>query len=304
MATQGQFNTKSPTIKRILREAAELSTSPSSDYHAAPLETNLFDWHFILRGPPAPSPYAQGFYHGRIVLPPTYPLRPPSFRFLTPTGRFETNREICLSISGHHEETWQPAWGIRTALVALRSFMDQEAKGQVGGLDTEEGVRRKLAATSRVWRCAGCGGRTNEDIMREVELAVEAAEKDDSKAGQRLGGAEEVPRELRLAYKDDMESSKNEQGSSASTPPILEADQAARRHSPDPRATRTTSSQANTAQPANPAPQPTRTIQLPPQVVPPVPQRSADGVPAWLDQAIGGLVVCLAAMIMKKILGF
>jgi hypothetical protein len=37
---------------------------------------------------------------------------------MTPSGRFEANREICLSISGHHEETWQPAWGVRTALVA------------------------------------------------------------------------------------------------------------------------------------------------------------------------------------------
>jgi ubiquitin-conjugating enzyme E2 J1 len=37
---------------------------------------------------------------------------------MTPNGRFEANREICLSISGHHEETWQPAWGIRTAVVA------------------------------------------------------------------------------------------------------------------------------------------------------------------------------------------
>lgn len=110
-----------------VREASELATTPSPDYTATPQEDNLFEWHFTLRGPPGNSsspdstsagPYADGMYHGRIVLPPTYPLRPPSFRFLTPSGRFETNREICLSISGHHEETWQPAWGLRTALVA------------------------------------------------------------------------------------------------------------------------------------------------------------------------------------------
>ncbi|PNY18324.1 Uncharacterized protein TCAP_07556, partial [Tolypocladium capitatum] len=100
-----------------VREAAEISNSPSPDYMAEPLESDLFEWHFTLRGPPN-SVYGQGLYHGRIVLPPTYPLRPPSFRFTTPNGRFEANREICLSISGHHEETWQPAWGIRTALVA------------------------------------------------------------------------------------------------------------------------------------------------------------------------------------------
>lgn len=100
-----------------VREAAEISNSPSADYTAEPLESDLFEWHFTLRGPPN-SVYSNGIYHGRIVLPPTYPLRPPSFRFMTPSGRFEANREICLSISGHHEETWQPAWGVRTALVA------------------------------------------------------------------------------------------------------------------------------------------------------------------------------------------
>ncbi len=94
-----------------------MSNSPSPDYIAEPLESDLFEWHFTLRGPPNSS-YSEGVYHGRIVLPPTYPLRPPSFRFTTPNGRFEANREICLSISGHHEETWQPAWGIRTAIVA------------------------------------------------------------------------------------------------------------------------------------------------------------------------------------------
>ncbi|KAF2225812.1 ubiquitin-conjugating enzyme/RWD-like protein, partial [Elsinoe ampelina] len=128
MSTTGQFSTKSPTIKRILQESKELTLHPSPDFAAHPLDANLFEWHFTLRGPPS-SPYTGGLYHGRIVLPPSYPLRPPSFRFLTPSGRFEVNREICLSISGFHEETWQPAWGIRTALLAIRGFMDSESGG-------------------------------------------------------------------------------------------------------------------------------------------------------------------------------
>ncbi|OJI79432.1 hypothetical protein ASPTUDRAFT_131042 [Aspergillus tubingensis CBS 134.48] len=161
----------SPSTRRLLKESTDLQTNPSPYFHAAPVsDTNLFDWHFTLLGPPPPSPYAGGIYHGRITLPPTYPLRPPSFRFLTPSGRFEVNREICLSISGHHEETWQPAWGIRTALIALRSFMDGDAKGQVGGLDVADEVRRRYARESRTWRCDGCEGskgRGNEVVMRE-----------------------------------------------------------------------------------------------------------------------------------------
>jgi ubiquitin-conjugating enzyme E2 J1 len=106
-------------------------------------------------------------YHGRITLPTTYPLKPPNFRFLTPSGRFETNREICLSISGFHEETWMPAWGVRTALTALRSFMAEKGSaGQVGGLEASKEVRERLAKESRGWRCEACG-KANEVVMRE-----------------------------------------------------------------------------------------------------------------------------------------
>ena len=162
----------SPTIRRLLKETAELSTSaanPSAAFHAQPVsDSDLHEWHFTLLGPPSPSPYAGGLYHGRITLPTQYPLKPPNFRFLTPSGRFEVNREICLSISGFHEETWMPAWGVRTALTALRTFMaEQGTAGQVGGLEASADVRKRLARESRKWRCEGCGRRTNEDVMGE-----------------------------------------------------------------------------------------------------------------------------------------
>lgn len=161
----------SPTIRRLLKETAELS-SPSSNpnpaFFATPVsDADLHEWHFTLLGPPSPSPYAGGMYHGRITLPATYPLKPPNFRFLTPSGRFEVNREICLSISGFHEETWMPAWGVRTALTALRSFMAEKgAAGQVGGLESPAEVRKRLAKESRTWKCEACG-KSNETIMRE-----------------------------------------------------------------------------------------------------------------------------------------
>lgn len=197
MNTKG-INSKSPTIRRILREAAELSSTPSSDFHALPTESDLFTWHFTLRGPPS-SVYSSGIYHGRIVLPPTYPLRPPSFRFLTPSGRFEVNREICLSISGHHEETWMPAWGVRTALVALRSFLETPAGGQVGGLDTSDATRRHLADQSRGWTCQGCG-KSNEEIIEESTEAAKMLE-EEGKTRQE----DKVPEELKLGYREDID---------------------------------------------------------------------------------------------------
>ena len=54
---------------------------------------------------------------------------------LQPNGRFETGKKICLSISGHHPESWQPSWSIRTALLAIIGFMPTPGQGTIGALD-------------------------------------------------------------------------------------------------------------------------------------------------------------------------
>lgn len=68
-------------VKRLMREAQELS-SATSQYFAQPLEDNLFEWHFTVRGP-ADSEFEGGVYHGRIILPPEYPMKPPNIIVLT-----------------------------------------------------------------------------------------------------------------------------------------------------------------------------------------------------------------------------
>ncbi|KFY22176.1 hypothetical protein V493_06800 [Pseudogymnoascus sp. VKM F-4281 (FW-2241)] len=345
MTTKG-INSKSPTIRRILREAAELSSTPSPDFHALPTETDLFTWHFTLRGPPS-SVYSSGIYHGRIVLPPTYPLRPPSFRFLTPSGRFEVNREICLSISGHHEETWMPAWGVRTALVALRSFLETPSGGQVGGLDTTDATRRQLADQSRGWACQGCG-KTNEEILQENAEAAKALE-EEGKARQE----DVVPDELKLGYREDIvkESGKPqddsaEAGSSApnrSTPadertgdteaelaegfvqtaPLIPVEAPLLAPPPQWQPPQYAAAQPGqtvptpTAPAYAPAPAPIHPHQAgfhamaqnnawPQQHIQQVrrnqPDWSSEGVPAWVDRAILGVVAALVVMLLKLVL--
>ena len=68
-------------VKRLMREAQELA-EPTYDYFAQPLSDNLFEWHFTVRGP-ADTDYDGGVYHGRIVLPPDYPMKPPNIIVLT-----------------------------------------------------------------------------------------------------------------------------------------------------------------------------------------------------------------------------
>ncbi|CAL4914069.1 unnamed protein product [Urochloa decumbens] len=148
MAAMAKYNRSNPAVKRILQEVKEMQSNPSPDFMALPLEEDIFEWQFAILGP-RDSEFECGIYHGRIQLPSDYPFKPPSFMLLTPSGRFEIQKKICLSISNYHPEHWQPSWSVRTALVALIAFMPTNPGGALGSLDYKKEDRRALAIKSR-----------------------------------------------------------------------------------------------------------------------------------------------------------
>ncbi|BHF78310.1 Ubiquitin-conjugating enzyme E2 J1 [Sparganum proliferum] len=162
------YNTKSPAVKRLMREAQELS-QPTELYYAQPLED---------------SDFAGGIYHGRICFPTEYPLKPPNITLLTPNGRFETYRQICLSISGYHPETWRPSWSIRTVLLAIIGFMPTSGAGAIGALDMPSEERRKLAASSVNFTCENCG--PTKDLLLPLTSASTDLSKEASEAASQL----------------------------------------------------------------------------------------------------------------------
>jgi len=153
--------------RRLLSELKKLQKDPPQHFRAEPLEENIFEWHFTILGP-EDSDFEGGVYHGKLKLPPEYPMKPPKIILLTPQGRWKINSKICLSISDFHPETWQPSWGIRTALTALRAFMPTPGKGAIGSLDASSGARKVLAQRSEAWKCSQCGA-----CMRDVKKDLE-----------------------------------------------------------------------------------------------------------------------------------
>mmetsp|Transcript_12349 Transcript_12349/g.22315 ORF Transcript_12349/g.22315 Transcript_12349/m.22315 type:complete len:316 (+) Transcript_12349:47-994(+) len=167
----GNGSRQSAAVKRILLEVQELhreqesvdsKSAESRLFYAAPLENDLFEWHFTVRGPPDTC-FEGGLYHGRILLPSEYPLKPPEFMLLTPNGRFEVGKRICLSITSFHQETWQPSWGIRTMLTALIGFMPSAPEG-IGALDYPDVERALLAKLSHSFHCSICGANVADDL--------------------------------------------------------------------------------------------------------------------------------------------
>ena len=53
------------TIRRIRGDIRHMQQCPKDRYYAMPLDGQLSDWHFTIRGP-SDTPHATGIYHGRI----------------------------------------------------------------------------------------------------------------------------------------------------------------------------------------------------------------------------------------------
>jgi len=134
--------------RRLTRELQALQKSPISSprIHAVPNESNILEWHYVIEGS-AGTPYRGGYYHGKLIFPKEYPLKPPSVLMLTPSGRFKPNRRLCLSMSDFHPESWNPMWSVSTILTGLYSFMIENAS-TLGSIDTTDSVKRKLAKES------------------------------------------------------------------------------------------------------------------------------------------------------------
>ena len=171
--------------------------------------------------------------------------------------------------------------------------MEGDAKGQVGGMEMPEKERRRLASESKSWRCQGCGGvRSNEDILRE----------EGGEAGEGKDNEHVVPEELKFGFRDQMAAAGSsdvakDKGMQVVSTPV-----------PDPLPA---SASAASPPPTSSSPEamhPTRTVPVasashaPPSLLTATRQIQSDGVPAWVDKAITGLVAALAVMIIKKIL--
>jgi len=288
---EGKYNTRSPAVKRLMKEALELS-SPTMDYQAAPLEENLFEWHFTVRGP-QDTDFQGGVYHGRIIVPTDYPMKPPDIIVLTPNGRFEVGKKICLSISGHHPETWQPSWSIRTALLAIIGFMPSPAQGTIGSLDYSPEERQALAKKSLKWRCSCCGLASSLLAPPgQQEVPGQAQEVKDIVQNLQIKSEEEMAKEKLKTDKEQLGDKKIEKNQTENQEDSLIAT-----------ATNAAASSPGTVintRPEGPSEPPPSVVRRVPPSARPVPQEESRGVQVY-DFCIMLLVAAIAALLYRRI---
>ncbi|KAJ1929739.1 Ubiquitin-conjugating enzyme E2 6 [Tieghemiomyces parasiticus] len=133
-------------IRRLNKEYKAIAQSPPPYICAKPLENNILEWHYVLRGPQE-TPYEGGEYHGVLKFPGEYPFKPPAIQMITPSGRFQTNTNICTTMSNFHPNLWNPTWSVATILNGLLSFMVED-ETTTGGIRMTDRDRRILAGKS------------------------------------------------------------------------------------------------------------------------------------------------------------
>mmetsp|Transcript_16946 Transcript_16946/g.36476 ORF Transcript_16946/g.36476 Transcript_16946/m.36476 type:complete len:218 (-) Transcript_16946:376-1029(-) len=192
---------------RLRREFQQLQSEHIPHVVARPTEENILVWHYVLHDLPSESVYHTGIYWGKLVFPKEYPLKPPSIYMLTPSGRFEVNTRLCLSMSDFHPESWNPSWRIESILVGLVSFMLDPAEPRTaGGLHVSSAKRQEYAQGSLDFNRNNKEFRELfpefcEDTRRSLDRTSAASGVDPSQAARPMpGGQAEQPRQSRRIW--------------------------------------------------------------------------------------------------------
>ncbi|KAI6172394.1 UBC core domain-containing protein [Aphelenchoides besseyi] len=142
-------------VKRLKKDYQKLIKDPVPYAVAAPLQSDILEWHYCLIGCPD-TPYDGGYYHGKLVFPADFPFRPPAIYMISPNGRFQTNTRLCLSISDFHPvgrkqiKIINPfVAGYLESIVDCFDYSHRENAQTLGSINTSTQEKKMLARRSR-----------------------------------------------------------------------------------------------------------------------------------------------------------
>mmetsp|Transcript_19067 Transcript_19067/g.21239 ORF Transcript_19067/g.21239 Transcript_19067/m.21239 type:complete len:244 (+) Transcript_19067:51-782(+) len=154
------------TYKRMMKEPVEGFCVDLPD------ESDFFRWVIYLEGPPG-TPYEKGVFQLQIEFPDTYPMSPPSLRFMSDFWHPNVYKDgrVCISIlhppgedsmSGElPEERWMPSQTVETVILSVMSMLNDPNISSPANVDA-----------SVEWR------KSRDKYIKRVDKLVEKAMKE------------------------------------------------------------------------------------------------------------------------------
>jgi ubiquitin-conjugating enzyme E2 D/E len=110
-------------LKRLAHEQKELKLNPIENCSAGPLDNTMMQWRATIFGS-EDTPYHGGVFNLDIIIPPEYPFKPPTIKFLTPIYHCNIyNHHICLDIL--KDSSWAPCLDISKILLSICSLLSE-----------------------------------------------------------------------------------------------------------------------------------------------------------------------------------
>jgi ubiquitin-protein ligase len=117
-------------LKRLMKEYKQLEKEPSPYYSVEMDETNCLKWNVLIFVPDEESPFYQGVFKCMFIFPPTYPNKPPEFKFISkvPHPNIYPDGKVCISILHegkdeygyeHISERWNPTHSVDSVIMSV-----------------------------------------------------------------------------------------------------------------------------------------------------------------------------------------
>ena len=133
--------------KRLLGDMKLLKRDPHQYIDVSPDDKDILTWFFLIKGPDD-SDYKNGYFIGKIMYTSEYPAKPPDFMMLTPSGRFDIGKKICLSNTGYHSSEWSPMWTMHATLTGFLSIMLDDTEHGISHIHQDKSIRQTYSNNS------------------------------------------------------------------------------------------------------------------------------------------------------------
>lgn len=140
--------------RRMMGQWAHAVKEPHEYAKFVMSEENPLVWYILLSNFSGnKDEYTGGEYLCRLVAPPEYPYKPPSFYFMTHNGLYQIESKVCISIGEFHPGDHRAALGMSgfsTELVNGMICWEQMGAG-IQILNTTAEQKREYAAQSKAY---------------------------------------------------------------------------------------------------------------------------------------------------------